>query len=104
MTREYLRGGIKTIYRWHAKKRCNEKFGVDLTNKEIQRIVSDIQNGRAEYLWSTSKYRHAFRVKFMDFTIKVIYSKKKKTIITVLEDWEYMEEKEKEKELDEKCN
>lgn len=81
---------MKTIYRWHTKKRCEERFGITLTNKQIQGIVDDIQKGRTEFLWKTSRYRTAFRVNLLDFTVKVIYSKKKKTIITILEDWKHL--------------
>ena len=84
------------IYRWHAKRRCEERFGITLTNKQIRKIVHDIQNRKAEYLGSTSKYRSIFRVKFLDFTIRVVYSKKKKTIITVMEDWDHQQESQSE--------
>ena len=85
---------MTNIYRWHAKKRCEERFGITLTNKQIRQIVRDIQSGKAEYLGATSKYRTIFRVKLLDFTVKVVYSKKKKTLITVIEDWKHLKEKE----------
>ena len=64
----------------HAKKRANQRYGINLNSQLHSLICKEIRNGKAEILCRSTNTRTIYKVN----EIIVVYSKTKKKIITVL--------------------
>lgn len=69
----------------HAKMRCKQRTGNNLSIGRHERLVAQIQNQKAKFLERCSKTRTKWLVFDRDTEYKVIYSRISKKIITVLE-------------------
>lgn len=70
--------------RKHAKARAIQRYAVLLTSKDLLNIRDLIQSGKAQFLEHMTLDRGLFQVEYKERVMKVIYSKRHKTIVTVL--------------------
>lgn len=70
--------------RQHAKFRALQHFGVDLSNKEYDDLVSQITNGTAKFIEKQSDRVSVFLVVMRGTAVKAIFDKKRNTIVTFL--------------------
>jgi hypothetical protein len=70
----------------HARRRILERFGLRLSKRSIDRLVCDIRGGRAIRLkrQSVSRTIYAVRLEYHDQWLPVVYSRVRKSIVTVL--------------------
>jgi hypothetical protein len=68
----------------HAKRRALERFGIELSRKSIERIVADIQAGRASFLRKQSGRVSLFEIELESCLMVVAYDKTRKSIVTCL--------------------
>lgn len=68
----------------HAKKRCLQRYGFELTSRKRYEAIRKIQNNQAQFIESQSHTRSVFVVHIDDTPIKVVYDKNRKVIRTVL--------------------
>ena len=68
--------------RIHAKRRFLERFGVQLTTADLQRYVALIQAGSARFMGKVSNRVSLWDMPFGDKTVRVVYDKQRKTIVT----------------------
>lgn len=76
---------------YHTKKRFLERFNLELSNKDIKSIISQIQKKvDCLHLYKISNLKSVYVVKAFQIVFCVIYSKKYKTLHTVMPlDWIY---------------
>lgn len=68
----------------HSKKRSIERYGVELSNKDLEQIVSIIQKGGGRFLMRDSNRVTIWAVPYLNREFKVAYDKERKTIATCL--------------------
>jgi hypothetical protein len=74
----------KAAQRAHARRRARERYGVSLTKPSFHAIVQQIQNGKATFLGRTSLRVTEWIVPFEGAKLRVVYDRKRKTIVTCL--------------------
>jgi hypothetical protein len=74
---------IKTLRR-HASRRSLERVGVVLDPSTHKRIVLDIQEGRSTPIEKQSHRISVHQVELAGETVKVVYDRTRKVIVTVL--------------------
>ena len=70
--------------REHSKRRASERYQVSLSGKDLRGIVKLIQDGKGKFVERRSLDRSTWEVKYNEQILKVVYSKRHKTIVTVL--------------------
>lgn len=76
--------------RIHAKRRAQERFGLELNRHQLRELVKQIQSGKAEHVETQSNRVSIKRVKFEGSFYTVAYDKNRQTIITFLpEDYDF---------------
>lgn len=73
----------KTLIK-HTKRRAKERYGLHLKEEDIKNIVNLIQKQKAEYILTESLRVTWWIVHYLGKELKVLYDKKRKTLITVL--------------------
>jgi hypothetical protein len=68
----------------HAKKRAEERYGLNLNKEARHEIVSMIQTNQAEFVGKQSNTRSLWRVNYQDQSLNVVYDKARSTMCTVL--------------------
>lgn len=68
----------------HAKKRAEERYGVNLNKHTRREIVSKIQSNQAKFVAKHSNNRTLWKVPHGEETLNVVYDKKRQTVCTVL--------------------
>lgn len=68
----------------HAKKRAEERYGLNLNKEARREIVSKIQANQAEFVGKQSNNRSLWRVQYRDQSLNVVYDKARSTMCTVL--------------------
>ncbi len=74
----------------HVKKRAKDRLGLILTDEKIKLIVNDIQSKNSKLVGGEGSRTH-HKVNLDNTTLIVVYSKKYKTIVTVLPDEDFKE-------------
>lgn len=69
----------------HARKRAKQRVGVDLGPVRTQQIIDDIQSAKGNFVGRQSKSRTVWRVDIEGTTRWVIYCRRTKTLVTVLD-------------------
>ena len=73
----------------HSANRMYERFGVTMGKHMFREFVTDIQQGRAEFVQRRSNRVTLWRIVHEGHPIVCVYDKLRKTIVTVLHDREY---------------
>jgi hypothetical protein len=68
----------------HAKKRAEERYGLNLNKEARHEIVQMIQTNQAEFVGKQSNNRTLWRVTYQDQPLNVVYDKARSTMCTVL--------------------
>lgn len=68
----------------HAKKRAEERYGLNLNKEARHEIVQMIQTNQAEFVGKQSNTRSLWRVQYQDQSLNVVYDKARNTMCTVL--------------------
>jgi hypothetical protein len=68
----------------HAKRRAEERYGLNLNKEARHEIVSMIQSNQAEFIGKQSNNRSLWRVQYHDQSLNVVYDKARSTMCTVL--------------------
>ena len=68
----------------HFKKRLKERFGLQITDEEIQLLIDRIQSKQATFIERRSRRTSKFEVELNNNSYIVVYDKKRKTLITAL--------------------
>lgn len=70
--------------RIHAKKRLQQRFGININRHEYQELVKQIKCGRAKFLKRESNRVTLFLVEWQGRYIRVVYDGIRKNIVTAL--------------------
>ena len=68
----------------HAKKRAEERYGLNLNKEARHEIVQMIQTNQAEFVGKQSNNRTLWRVNYQEQSLNVVYDKARSTMCTVL--------------------
>jgi hypothetical protein len=68
----------------HAKRRAEERYGLNLNKEARHEIVSMIQQNQAEFVGKQSNTRSLWRVNYQEQSLNVVYDKARNTMCTVL--------------------
>jgi len=68
----------------HAKKRIENRFGLDMNDNKLTQIINKIIKGSAELIKKHSNHRSEWKVPFEEKILRVIYDNKTKSIVTAL--------------------
>ena len=68
----------------HALRRCYERLGYDLSEKEYQDALKSIQNGTASFKEKQSNRVSLFQLDIRGTEVLAAYDKERKTIITFM--------------------
>jgi len=68
----------------HAKKRAEERYGLNLNHQDRAAIVNMIQTNEAEFVAKQSNNRTLWRVPYQDQSLNVVYDKARNSMCTVL--------------------
>lgn len=68
----------------HAKRRAEERYGLELNKDARREIVQMIQSNQAEFVSRTSNNRTLWKVPYQDETLNVVYDKARQAMCTVL--------------------
>ncbi len=68
----------------HAKKRAEERYGLNLNKEARHEIVQMIQTNQAEFVGKQSNNRSLWRVQYQEHSLNVVYDKARSTMCTVL--------------------
>ncbi len=68
----------------HAKKRAEERYGINLNKDARREIVQKIQTNQAEYVTRVSNNRSLWKVPYQEKTLNAVYDKARQTLCTVL--------------------
>ena len=70
--------------RIHVKVRAAERFGLNLVRRDIDAIVTEVREGRAEFLGRQSNRLSVFRVRYQGAGMKIVYDSNRQTLASVL--------------------
>jgi hypothetical protein len=74
----------KKAQRSHFRRRCAERIGVYASKRLNDKIVKDIQSGRARFVKRSSLRVTIWHVDIGGQPVEVVYDKQRKVIVTVL--------------------
>ena len=72
--------------RWHAKRRFKERFGIKINRFDLREIIKNIRNNKYKVFKNQSNRITIFRGEVKKINVLIVYDKKRKTIVTFLED------------------
>lgn len=70
--------------RQHSQERANERYGLDLSKRALNAISSTIRMKQATFISRVSPDRTIWDVSYNGQTLRVVYSKRHKAVVTVL--------------------
>lgn len=70
--------------RRHAKERAFQRYGVWCTDQDLDFIVAQIQADEAKFVYRQSRRITLWDVEWADQTVRVVYDKTRKTVVTFL--------------------
>lgn len=73
--------------RVHARRRCLERLGFQLTREMERQLVHDIQYGNARFIARQSLTISIFLVRLNGCQTFVVYDKQHKQIVTIMPYW-----------------
>lgn len=76
----------------HTLQRIKQRYGIELTNRHINKMIKMIQNDQSIFVSRRSKSRTTHRVTINSRDIFVVYSNRSKKIITALHPLQFEEE------------
>jgi hypothetical protein len=76
--------GKKKAQLKHARRRFEGRFDIHLNDNEYLQLVNKIQQGRAEFVERQSNRVTIWNVDHQDKTIRVVYDKRTKVIVSAL--------------------
>ncbi len=76
--------GKKAAQRVHARRRAEERYGVELTGHARKMINSQIQDGKAKFLFRQSGRVTHWMVNFEGKDMFAVYDKKNNQVVTFL--------------------
>lgn len=68
----------------HAKRRCLERYGLELKKSQYKQLVAMIQRNQAEFVESESNRVTIWIIKFLGKELKVVYDNHRHSIATFL--------------------
>lgn len=68
----------------HSQRRASERLGIEMGNATYQRVITDIQSGKAKALMKQSNRVTLFEVEMQGVACVVAYDKLRKSLATVL--------------------
>ena len=68
----------------HAKRRASERYGLALSNDDLDKIVRLIQNHGAKFIRRQSGMITLWEVSFMEKKLQVVYDKQRSQVVTFL--------------------
>lgn len=68
----------------HAIKRCGERLGIDLTDRDYDELIKEIQEGKAIHHSKQSNRVSRFKITIQGEEVLAVYDKHRKTIVTFL--------------------
>lgn len=68
----------------HAKRRALERYGLEITQEKYDQIVKLVQSGKSKFLFRQSHRVSHFLIEFEGKSMRVVYDKQRKTIVTFL--------------------
>ena len=81
--RQQSKQRIKGYQKIHAKQRVKERFGIDITSEDYDRMVAMInETGEAKFVKKLTNTRALFLIPYMDKEYYAIYNNKSKRIVT----------------------
>src|SRR5271157_4892951 len=80
----------------HAKKRAEQRYGVELNHEDRLNVVKLIQSGEADFVAKQSNTRSLFKVDYEGSSLNVVYDKVRHALRTVLPQnaWEFQRQAE----------
>lgn len=75
----------KAANKAHARSRAKQRVGLDLGPKRLESAIKSIQDGTAEFVRRVSNSRTVWNVLVDAEVLQVVYCKRTKTLVTVLE-------------------
>ena len=70
--------------RVHAKRRANQRYGLELTTAEVESIVRKIQTSAAKPIRKISNQITEFEVTLKEEICRVVYDRRRHSIMTFL--------------------
>jgi len=70
--------------RRHARNRALQRFDLELTRKDLDFLVQQIQDNKAKFVERQSHRVSVFKILYKEKDMKVVYDKQRKTIVTFL--------------------
>jgi hypothetical protein len=68
----------------HAKRRVFERYNIELTNNDLDKMIKIIQSGGAEFVQGKTNTRVVHIVTYLKTKFRVLYSASMKRIVTFL--------------------
>lgn len=86
MARRHIRPRRRLVRRavLHAVERARERYGLDLTESDVEELSSRIRHRQANLIARETHTRSTYAVHYRGVELKVVYSHSLKTVITVL--------------------
>lgn len=78
-----FKGKARALLR-HAKRRANTRYGLDLTNNDLQEIVRLIKQQKAKFIERQSLRVTHWEVEYKGETLRAVYDKRRSQIVTFL--------------------
>lgn len=74
-------------FRSHARRRALERYNLNLSDHDIKimsRMITGNHSDKVEFIERSSNDRTIWRITFAGKTMKAVYSKRHKSIVTIL--------------------
>jgi hypothetical protein len=68
----------------HAKKRVWERYSIEFTNADLNKIIAKIHNGDAVFVEGKTNTRTVHKIEYEGTDFLVLYSRSMKRIVTFL--------------------
>ena len=84
MGKRKKRGNKSHTIKHHFKKRMLSRFGLEITDDDIDDIVTMIQSGKSDIIEKQSRTKTLHQIKYKDMTINIVYDRERKLPVTAL--------------------
>jgi hypothetical protein len=68
----------------HTQRRAYERYGLELSRRDIDEIVDKIQSNNGKFIRKDSRTRTLWRICHKTVDMLVVYDKRTKTLVTAL--------------------